>query len=69
MTTETIGIITTNVVLVIGAVWRVSALLTKIEVQLAHVIKDHKEDNESVNARLSAQEARILNLERGRKGA
>lgn len=67
MTTETIGIVVTNAVIFIGAVWRVSWLLSKIETQLAHVIKDHDDDNAAVNTRLNAHEARILSLERTSK--
>jgi len=66
MTVETIGIVATNAVLILGAVWRMSALLSKIETQLAHVIKTHEADSTAINVRLNSHEARLLNLERGK---
>lgn len=64
MQVESAGIIATNAVIFIGAVWRVSWLLSQMATQLDHVIKDHKEDNDAVNVRLNSHEARILSLER-----
>jgi hypothetical protein len=64
MNAETIGIVTTNAVLLVGAVWRISALLSKLETKMQYVIEDHKKDTEALNARLNAHEARILNFER-----
>lgn len=67
MQVESIGIIATNAVIFIGAVWRVSALLSKIETQLNHVIKDHESDGKAIDARLNSHEARLLSLERTSK--
>jgi len=69
MHVEAVGIILTNIVLVIAAVWRMSAQLSKIETQLSHVnekLKDHKEGADAFNIRLNALEARILKLEQAR---
>ncbi len=64
MTSETIGIITTNAVLVLGAVWRVSGILSNIKTELVHIIQDMAKDTAALNVRLNAIEARLLNLER-----
>jgi len=68
MTVENIAVVATNAVIVLTGVWRMSGLLSKIETQLAQVIKDHDKDGEAFNTRLNGHEARILNLERS-KGA
>lgn len=65
MATEMIGIITTNVVLVLAAVWRVSALLTKIETQLSNVNEKLSTHQQVTAMRLDAFEKRMLKLERG----
>ena len=65
MATEMIGIITTNVVLVLAAVWRVSALLTKIETQLTNVNEKLSTHQSLTGIRLDAFEKRLLKLERG----
>ncbi len=64
MTIEAVGIITSNVVLVLGAVWRMSALLSKIETQLKHVDDRLNLHAESVKSRMDSFEVRLLNLER-----
>ena len=70
MTSQTLSIILANAALLIAAVWRLSAMLSKIETQLAQVIKDQKEDRDATANRLNSLEARILNFERApRKGA
>lgn len=65
MATEMIGIITTNVVLVLAAVWRVSALLTKIETQLGNVNEKLSTHQNVTGIRLDGFEKRLLKLERG----
>lgn len=64
MATEMIGIITTNVVLVLAAVWRVSALLTKIETQLSNVNEKLSTHQQLTGIRLDAFEKRLLKIER-----
>lgn len=64
MATEMIGIITTNVVLVLAAVWRVSALLTKIETQLSNVNEKLSTHQTLTGIRLDAFEKRLLKIER-----
>ena len=64
MATEMIGIITTNVVLVLAAVWRVSALLTKIDTQLGNVNEKLSTHQQLTGIRLDAFEKRMLKLER-----
>lgn len=64
MATEMIGIITTNVVLVLAAVWRVSALLTKIETQLSNVNEKLSSHQQLTAMRQDAFEKRLLKLER-----
>ena len=64
MATEMIGIITTNIVLVLAAVWRVSALLTRIETQLGNVNEKLSTHQQLTGIRLDAFENRMLRLER-----
>lgn len=64
MATEMIGIITTNVVLVLAAVWRVSALLTKIETQLSNVNEKLSTHQQLTAIRQDSFEKRLLKLER-----
>lgn len=63
MQVETLGIVISNAILVVGAVWRVSASLTKIEAQLLHVNEKLNIQNEAAQGRFSTLESRLLNLE------
>jgi hypothetical protein len=67
MKLDLISIIITNLVLVVGAVWRMSFLLSKIEARLGHVEEKLGIFNGESLRRLAELEARILYLERTEK--
>lgn len=64
MKLELISIILTNLILVIGAVWRMGFMLSKIEARLAHVEEKLGIFNGETLRRLSEIESRVLYLER-----
>jgi hypothetical protein len=64
MKIELLSIIISNLVLVIGAVWRMGLLLSKIEARLAHVEDKLGIFNGESLRRLSDLESRVLYLER-----
>jgi hypothetical protein len=64
MKLEAISIIITNLALVVGAVWRMGFLLSKIEVRIVHVEEKLGIFNGESLRRLSDLESRILYLER-----
>lgn len=64
MKIELISIIITNLVLVVGAVWRVGALLSKIEARLGHVEEKLGIFNNESLRRISDLESRVIYLER-----
>lgn len=62
---ELISIIISNLILVVGAVWRMGIMLSKIEARLAHVEDKLGIFNNESLRRLAELEARVLYLERG----
>jgi Holliday junction resolvasome RuvABC ATP-dependent DNA helicase subunit len=64
MKLDLISIILTNLVLVVGAVWRMGFLLSKIESRLGHVEDKLGIFNSEALRRISELEARVLYLER-----
>jgi hypothetical protein len=64
MQSETIGIILTNLIVIIGAVWRMSASLSKIETQLSHLNEKMGLHQTNINQRVIALEERVTYLER-----
>lgn len=64
MKLDLIPIILTNLILVIGAVWRMGFLLSKIESRLAHIEDKQGIFNSESLRRISELESRVLYLER-----
>lgn len=64
---ELISIIISNLILVVGAVWRMGIMLSKIEARLAHVEDKLGIFNNESLRRLSELEARMIYLERAIK--
>lgn len=64
MKLELFSIIISNFVLVIGAVWRVSVMLSKIESRLGHVEDKLGIFNGESLRRLAELESRVIYLER-----
>lgn len=64
MSVETVGLITANAALLVGAVWRMSAILAKMDSQLAHLMREREQREKDMKDDINALESRIRNLER-----
>ncbi len=64
MQPETIGMIITNLIVIVGAVWRMSAALSKIETQLSHLNEKMGLHQTNISQRVISLEERVTYLER-----
>lgn len=66
MKMEMIGIILSNAVLLITAVWRISYQLSKMTSEITHMNEKMQINNSAIHLRLASLEERVTALERNK---